>query len=149
MNKKKIYFISSIIVLLVCISVYFAPLSLSNIIRECDRIDIILNEFEVENGIADIEAVTYNEITVDQKEAVSDLFDKFIYRRTIGTLFSNGTIKGLGDKTLTIFTYDDNSSVAAIVMATSGKMSINDKSYRCANAAQIIEHIVGIMEASD
>lgn len=146
MKKKTIYIIGVVIVLLICIIAYFIPLSLLDTIRENNRIDIILNEFEIEDGEPNIESVVYNDITAEQKDAILALLEKYNYRRTLGTLFSNGSITDLDDKTLTIFVYDDNSSVAAIVVASSGKIAVNDKSYGMEDAEQLIKQIIEIVE---
>ena len=135
-----------IIVLLFCMIAYFYPLSLSDIVRENKRIDMILNEYKIEDGKPSIDSAVYNDITTEQKDAVLTLLEKYDYRRTFGTLFSNGSITDLADMTLTIFVYDDHSSVAAIVVASSGKMAVNDRSYSCKNAEQLIEQIIKIME---
>ena len=149
MKKKTIYLIGVIIAFLICIIVYFTPMSLSDTIRENNRIDMVLNEFEIEDGEPNIESVAYNDITTEQKDAILTLLEKCDYRRTLGTLFSNGSITDLDDKTLTIFVYDDNSSVTAVVVASSGKMAVNDKSYSCKNEGQLIERIIEIMEQAN
>lgn len=146
MKKKTIYLIGVVIVLLICISAYFNPISLLDTIRENNRIDMILNEFEIEDGEPNIESVVYNDITAEQKDAILALLEKYNYRRTLGTLFSNGSITDLNDKTLTIFVYDGNSSVAAIVVASSGKIAVNDKSYGMEDAEQLIKQIIDIVE---
>ncbi len=145
MKKKTIYLIGVVIVLLICTIAYFNPLSLLDTIRENNRIDIILNGFAIEDGEPLIESAVYNDITAEQKEAILALLEKYNYRRTFGTLFSNGTITDLADKMLTIFVYDDNLSVTAIVVASSGRIAVNDKSYSMKDAEQLIEQIIEIV----
>ena len=65
MKKKTICIAVAVIVLLVCIAAFFKPLSLSNTVRECDRIIIVLNEFGV-NGEAYIDSIDYQAITIEQ-----------------------------------------------------------------------------------
>ena len=84
--------------------------------------------------------------TLPQNSAILALLGEYNYRRTLGTLFSNGSITDLDDKTLTIFVCDDNSSVAAIVVASSGKIAVNDKSYGMEDAEQLIKQIIEIVE---
>lgn len=146
MKKKTICLIGVAIVLLICIIAYFSPLSLLDTIKENNRIDIILNEFEIEDGEPNIKSVVYNDITAQQKEAILALLENYNYKRTFGTLFSNGAITDLDDKTLTIFTYDNNSSVAVIVVASSKKIAVNDKNYGMEDAEQLIIQIVEILE---
>ena len=146
MKKKALYIAGVVIILLICILAYFKPLSLVDTIKENKRIDIIVNEFEIEDGEPNIESVVYNDLTTEQNGAILALLGEYNYRRTLGTLFSNGSITDLDDKTLTIFVYDDNSSVAAIVVASSGKIAVNDKSYGMEDAEQLIKQIIEIVE---
>ena len=146
MKKKALYIAGVVIILLICILAYFKPLSLVDTIKENKRIDIIVNEFEIEDGEPNIESVAYNDLTTEQNGAILALLGEYNYRRTLGTLFSNGSITDLDDKTLTIFVYDDNSSVAAIVVASSGKIAVNDKSYGMEDAEQLIKQIIEIVE---
>ena len=146
MKKKVICLVALLILLLICIITYVRPLSLLDTIRENNRIDIILNEFEIKDGEPNIESFVYNDITTKQKDAILDLLKEYNYRKTIGTLFSNGSITDLDDKTLTIFVYDDNSSVAAIIVSSAGKIAVNDKSYTMEDAKQLIEQIIEIVD---
>ena len=146
MKKKALYIAGVVIILLICILAYFKPLSLVDTIKENKRIDIIVNEFEIEDGEPNIESVVYNDLTTEQNGAILALLGEYNYRRTLGTLFSNGSITDLDDKTLTIFVYDDNSSVAAIVVASSGKIAVNDKSYGMEDTEQLIKQIIEIVE---
>ena len=66
MKKKTIYAAVTVIVLLGCIAAFFKPLSLSNAVRENDRIIMVLNEFGVRNGEAYIDSVDYQAITTEQ-----------------------------------------------------------------------------------
>lgn len=136
----------SLMVVLTCIIIYFCPMSLSNIIRESKRIDIIINEYRIENGVPSIESVVYNDLTAEQKEALLNVLEEYDYRRTFGTLLSDGSITDLADKTITIFAYDNHSSVAAIFVAASGEIAINDKSYVIENADQLFKQIIEIVE---
>ena len=147
MKKKTMCIIGVVIVLLICIIAYFKPLSLLDTIGEDNRIDIILNEIEYEDGKLNIEPILYNDISEEQKNAILALLEKYDYRRTFGTLFSDGSLTDLGKKTLNICVYDDNLSDAAIIMVTSsGKIAINDKSYGMEDAEQFIEQIIEIVE---
>lgn len=149
MKKKTIYIAVAVIVLLVCIAAFFKPLSLSNTVRECDRIIIVLNEFGVRNGEAYIDSIDYQAITTEQKSAVLTLLEKYTYRRTFGTLFSDGSLSGLGDKMLYIYVYEDASLVGSIFVSSAGKIAVNEKSYRMENAEQFIGQIIEIMGQPD
>ena len=136
----------SIMVVLSCIFIYFSPLSLSNTIRESKQIDIIFNEYRIENGAPSIESVVYNDISTEQKDALLNVLEEHDYKRTFGTLFSDGLITDLAGKTITIFVYDNHSSVAAIVVAASGRVAINDKSYVIEDADQLFRQIIEIVD---
>ena len=148
MKKRTIYLTVIAIVLLICIIAFFRPLSLSDIARENNQIRMVLSELGVRNGEAYIDSVDYQAITAEQKSAILTLLEKYTYRRTFATLFSDGSISGLGDKTLSIYVYDD-SLVGNIVVASSGKIAVNEKSYSMENAEQFIEQIIEIMGQAD
>ena len=149
MKKKTIYFVVIAIVLLICIIAFFRPLSLSDIAGENNQIKMVLSELGVRNGEAYIDSVDYQAITTGQKSAILTLLEKYTYRRTFGTLFSDGSISGLGDKTLSIYVYDDVSLVGSIFVSSSGKIAVNEKSYSMENAEQFIEKIIEIMGQAD
>ena len=72
------------------------------------------------------------------------------YRRTVGTLFSkNGVISGLGDKTLSLYVYDDGSLIneVSLTSSESGKIVVNEKVYRMkpAEQKQLMEQILEII----
>lgn len=145
MKKKTIYLIVIVIVLLIGMIAFFKPLSFSNIARENNQINMVLSELGVRNGEAYIDSVDYQAITTEQKSAILTLLEKYTYRRTFGTLFSDGSISGLGDQTLSIYVYDDVSLVGSIFVTSSGRLAVNEKSYRMENAERFIEQIIEIM----
>lgn len=149
MKKKAIYLVVVVIVLLICIIAFFKPLSLSDIAREDNQIKMVLSELGVRNGEAYIDSIDYQAITTEQKSAILTLLEKYNYRRTFDTLFSDGSISGLGDKTLSIYVYDDVSLVGSIFVASSGRIAVNEKSYSMENAEQFIEQIIAIMGQAD
>ena len=149
MKKKTIYLVVIVIVLLICIIAFFKPLSLSDIARENNQIKMVLSELGVRNGEAYIDSVDYQDITTEQKSAILILLEKYTYRRTVDTLFSDGSISGLGDKTLSIYVYDDVSLVGSIFVSSSGRIAVNEKSYSMENAEQFIEQIIEIMGQAD
>lgn len=103
----------------------------------------------VRNGEAYIDSVDYQDITTEQKSAILILLEKYTYKRTLGTLFSDGSISELGDKTLYIYVYDDVSLVGSIFVSSSGRIAVNEKNYHMENAEQFIEQIIEIMGQAD
>ena len=143
MKKKTISLLSLAILLLACTIIYFRPLSLSDLATEDSLINIIFNEYMVKNGTPDINTVEYKDITAEQKNALLPILEKYTYRRTLGTLFSNGSMFGTGNKTLSIYVFDDNSD--SIFVTALGKIAVNNKNYHMENSGQFIEQIIEIM----
>lgn len=145
MKKKIIYPISIVVLLFVCAIEYFRPLSFTDIIGENHRIDIIINTFAIEDGKPEIESVTYDDIIAKQEADIFSLLENYSYRRTIDTWFSDGSITDIKDKSLSIFVYDDDSSVATILVGSSGKIAVNDKTYRMADGDQFIAQTIELL----
>ena len=144
MKKKSLYLSGLVIILLICIIIYFKPLSLSNLVSEDSLINMIFSEYVINNGEPDIEVVEYEDITAEQKNALLPILEKYTYRRTLGTLFSNGSMSGTGNKTLSIYVFDNDSN--SIFISSVGKIVVNNKNYRMENTEQFIEQIMAIME---
>lgn len=146
MKKKRIFQIAIVVVLLVCIITFFKPLSFSDIVNEKNQIIMILNEFGVRNGEAYIDSDDYQDITAEQKHSIINVLKKYTYRRTFGTPFSDGSISELGDKMLSVYVYDDVSLIWSIIVSSSGKIAINEKTYSMKNAEQLITRLMKIVE---
>jgi len=67
------------------------------------------------------------------------------YRRTVGTLFSDGTIEDLGERMLTIHVMEGEAS-DSIVVTDSGKIAVNDKVYRMKDADEMMEKLLEVVE---
>ena len=141
--KKKTISLLSLAILLFCTIIYFRPLSLSNLVAEDSLINIIFNEYVVKNGTPDINTVEYKDITAEQKNALLPILEKYTYRRTFGTLFSNGSMSGTGNKMLSIYVFDDASNT--IFITSLDKIAVNNKNYHMENSGQFIEQIIEIM----
>ena len=145
MKKKMLCSTIIVIAFFVCCTVYFKPLSLSDVAGADNQIKMVYSQLGVKNGEAYIDSVDYQDITIDQKNAILSLLDKHTYRRTVGTLFSNGSTSDLGDKTLSIYVYDDASLINSVLVTSSGKVVINEKTYNMEDAEPFIEQMVEIM----
>ena len=145
MKKKMLCSTIIVIAFFVCCTVYFKPLSLSDVAGADNQIKMVYSQLGVKNGEASIDSMDYQDITIDQKNAILSLLDKHTYRRTVGTLFSNGSTSDLGDKTLSIYVYDDASLINSVLVTSSGKVVINEKTYNMEDAEPFIEQIVEIM----
>lgn len=145
MKKKTFYSIGIAVVLLICIITYFKPLSLSDTTRDITQVKMVLCEYGIRNGEPYIDSTNYQTVSEEQNSEILSLFDKYTYRRNLGTLFSDGSMSGLGKETLNIYVYDGVSLKGTIFVASSGEIVVNDKNYSMENAEKFIEQIVEIM----
>ena len=81
--------------------------------------------------------------------AIRALLEKTAYRRTAGTLFSDGSMTDMGNRTLAIYIYDGDSLADSILASSSGKIAVQNKTYVMKNAEQFIEQIIEIAERTD
>lgn len=97
-DPKKICFITIIIVALGGLLWYFRPLPLSNLAN--DSIQILATEIEyvVKDDMAYHNVTNYTEISDVQKNEIQALFENYSYKRTLGTLFSDGSLDGFFNK---------------------------------------------------
>lgn len=137
MKKKTTYLvcIGVAVLLLICTILYFKPLSLSSVVDKDTKMYITLMEY------SELNSTEYPNITEEQQEEILSVLDEYTYHRTFGTLFSNGTMHGLGNKVL----YIANNGKVIIVTET-GKLSIGGKIYSIDNAEQLIQQILEIVE---
>lgn len=149
MKKKTVVLLTIAVILLFGIAAYFRPLSFSGSAGENRQINMVLNEFGVRNGEPYIDFVDYAEVTTEQKSAILTVLENYTYRRTFGTLFSDGSLSDFGDAMLSIYEYEDGTLVDSIVVSSSGKIAVNDKNYHMKNAEQLIEQIIEIMGQAD
>lgn len=142
MKKKTTYLlcIGIAILLLICTILYFKPLSLSNVADKDTKMYITLIEYHFENGETISDTTEYQYITEEQQTEILSVLDEYTYRRTFGTLFSNGTMHDLGNKVL----YIANGQVMTVT--ATGKLAINGKTYSIDNAEQLIRQILEIVE---
>lgn len=142
MKKKTTYLIciGIAVLLLLCTILYFKPLSLLDVVDEGEKIQIILNEYGIENGDPNLDTTEFQDITEEQCKEMLSVLGKYSYRRTFETLFSDGTMNGVGNKVL----YIHNGSIIAV--ASTGKLAINDKLYSIDNAEQLIQQVLDIVE---
>ena len=145
MKKKIIYFVG-ITVLVICVIAYFKPLSFSDFADNDNQIKMLLQDFTIKNGEANIESDEYQDITETQKNDILNVLEQFTYRRNFKTLFSDGSMSGLGDKMLTIHVYENDLYVDSVMVSSSGKILINDKTYSMKNAEEFIEQIISIVQ---
>lgn len=148
MKKKTIFRIGVMIVLLILVIAYFWPMSLSKAVDESGEINIVLTDFFIQNGEPGIDFTEYTDITPDQKQAILTLFEKYTYRRTLLTPFSDGSMHGIGDKVLNIYVFHGISDTDYLGISTK-EIVINFKNYHIKNPEQLIAEILEILEQAD
>ncbi len=140
---KYLVYILVVLVLLVGGLLYFKPFQLSRHINENSKISMIVEELGVKDGQPYINTESYNDITDEQIKNVIGLFQKYSYRRTIHTAFSDGTIGG--NRLVHIFISENDKSSEAISISISGSISVNGKTYKLPNAPEFIQEFFEII----
>ena len=148
MKRKAIVLASAAVLLLIGLAIYFRPLHFS-IPDEIDQISIVLNEYAVRDGKPTIDSAEYPVTSPKQRRAIRALLEKTAYRRTTGTLFSDGSMSDVGNRTLAIYIYDGDSLSDSIFVSSSGKIAVQNKTYYMKNSEQLIEQIIEIAERTD
>lgn len=148
MKRKSIVLVSIAVLLLVGLAIYFRPLHFS-VPDESSHITIVLNEYAVSDGKPIIDSAEYPATGPEQMSAIRALLEKTTYRRTAGTLFSDGSMTDMGNRTLAIYIYDGDALTDSILASSSGKIAVQNKTYYMKNAEQFIEQIIEIVERTD
>ena len=97
------------------------------------ELSITRQHIYVENGEPEIDTESYNDLSEDQTQHIIDSLQQYTYRRTPGTLFSDGSLSDLGDELLHVFIYKDTTLVNSIMISTTGNISVNNKTYEMKN----------------
>ncbi len=148
MKRKAIVLASAAVLLLIGLAIYFRPLHFS-VPDEISQITIVLNEYAVRGGEPTIDSAEYPVTGSEQKSAIRALLEKTTYRRTAGTLFSDGSMTDVGNRTLAIYIYDGHSLTDSIFVSSSGKIAVQNKTYYMKNSEQLIEQIIEIAKRMD
>ena len=144
-NKKKLLYVIGIaIVLLIITIVYFKPLPISYLASDSNQVAMVWNEIGVRDGNAYMDCVEYQSLTPDQNRAILSLLDKYAYKRTLGTLFSDGSMPGY--YVLNIYLSNEISMNNYIFVSSSGEILVHGKTYHIKNAEQFIEQILEIVK---
>lgn len=148
MKRKSIILVLIAVLLLIGLAIYFRPLHFS-VPDEISQISIVLNEYSVSDGKPVIDSAEYQAIASEQRRAIRALLAETAYRRTAGTLFSDGSMSDVGDRTLAIYIYDGDSLADSILASSSGKIAVQNKTYCMKNSEQLIEQIIEIAKRTD
>ncbi len=148
MKKKATVLAAIAVLLLIGLAIYFRPLHFS-VPDESSQISIVLNEYSVSDGKPTIDSAEYPVTSPEQRRAIRALLEKTAYRRTAGTLFSDGSMSDMGDRTLAIYIYDGDSLADSILASSSGKIAVQNKTYCMKNSEQLIAQIIEIAKRTD
>ena len=134
-----------IIAVLAALLLYFWPMDMSDLINENQDVLITRNEFRVQNGEPYIDYENFNDLTDDQRQDIEDLFQQYTYRRAPGTLFSDGSLSGIGDELINIYVYEGSDLVRTITISDTGDMSVNNRNYTVKESSELIQDISGVI----
>lgn len=149
MKKKIICFAAVFAILLIGLIIYIVPKPLSNRFGESNQITAItIQEFSIRDGEPFIDSITYSDITEEQKNGIFALCNQYSYSRTFHTLFSDGSMSGLGDKLIHIYINGNDPTVNQITLSSTGEIGIGNKTYKMRQAEQFIEKMTKILEKS-
>ena len=97
-----------IVAVLAALLLYFRPVKMSELINDKQEILVTRTQIGIQNGEASINYENYNDLTEAERQDIIDLFQQYTYRRTLRTLFSDGSLCGIGDEIINIFVYEDS-----------------------------------------
>lgn len=117
---------------------YLRPLPLGVLADEKQDIMIIEIELGVKDGETYMDSKSYNTLTNAQKSEIADLFQRYKYRRTFGTIFSDGSFTGLGDKLVQIFTYENGELIHTVSISSTDHISVDGRTYFLSDSVELI-----------
>ena len=124
------------------------PAKLSECLGDGSQINIQVNTFDIKDGEPIINQETYSDITEEQKNSILKLCSQYSYRRRIDTLFSDGSISEVGDTVVYIFLNGEDGSDKQIVISSTNKIAIGNKTFKMNHAEQFIRELLKILEKS-
>ena len=144
MKKRTLFFALVFVILMAIATLYFYPMELSDVLGDSSQIYITITEIGLKDGLPSITPVGYSDITAEQKNDILGICSRYAYRRTIATLFSDGSMSGLGDRILYFFCGEEGRTI--VTVSTTGKIAIHDRVYRMNHAEQLIDQVAQVLE---
>ena len=146
--RYKAVVIVIIILFLAAVFVYFRPLRMSDLVNDEQEILLTQISMGVQNGEPYMDSESYNDLTKEQEQSIINLFQQYTYRRTPGTLFSDGSISGAINNYINIFVYEDSELVRTIIISDTGGMSLDSRVYAAQEPSALIQDIISVIERS-
>lgn len=134
-----------IVVVLAALLIYLRPMKMSDLINGDQNLLITRSEIGVRDGEPYIDTESYNDLTEEQRQGIVSLFQQYTYRRTPGTLFSDGSISGSIDNYINIFVYEDIELVRTIIISDTGGMSVDSRAYVVQEPSKLIQDILDVI----
>ena len=137
-----------IIIVFAALLLYFRPMEMSDLIKGDQDILITRTGPGVRDGEPYIDTKNYDDLTEEQRQDIMSLFQQYTYRRTPGTLFSDGSISGAVNNYINIFVYEDSELVRTIIISDTGGMSLDSRVYAAQEPSALIQDIISVIERS-
>lgn len=145
--KKRWIAVGIILVLLSGVVAYFWPRPLSGQLEPGEHMSVTMTNLGVRSGETYMEPEQYEDITEEQQTQIAALLDQCSYTRTLGTLFSDGSMEGLGDRLLVLYWYNDTGFTASLTVSASGQVAFGDRTYRMKDAEAFLDRMTEILTA--
>lgn len=137
--------LSALGLMILILVIYFQPMHLADLADPTSELSITRQHIYVENGEPEIDTESYNDLSEDQIRRIIDSLQQYTYRRTPGTLFSDGSLSDLGEWLICIYIYRDNELVDTVIVSDTGDISVNDRSYSMQDSSEFIQQITEIL----
>ena len=137
--------LSALGLMILILVIYFQPMHLADLADPTSEFSITRQHIYVENGEPEIDTESYNDLSEDQTQHIIDSLQKYAYRRTPGTLFSDGSLSDLGEWLICIYIYRDDELVDTVIVSDTGDISVNDRSYSMQDSSEFIQQITEIL----
>lgn len=131
--RRYIRFLGILALILGGLLFYFRPVPLADVVGEGDTVYISVGRWTYDGGVPDMELTDYGAVSGEQKNGVLSLLKEYPCRRSLGTPFSDGSIEGAGDEAAYIFVYDGGELAHSVCISSSGKCSVDDRTYGIEN----------------
>lgn len=137
--------LSALGLMILILVIYFQPMHLADLADPKSELSITRQHIYVENGEPEIDTESYNDLSEDQTQRIIDSLRQYTYRRTPGTLFSDGSFSDFGEWLICIYIYRDNELVNTVIVSDTGDISVNGKSYSMQDPTELIREITAIL----
>ena len=137
--------LSALGLMILILVIYFQPMHLADLADPTSELSITRQHIYVENGEPEIDTESYNDLSEDQTRRIIDSLQQYTYRRTPGTLFSDGSLSDFGEWMICIYIYRDNELVNTVIVSDAGDISVNDRCYSMQDSSELIQQITEIL----